>query len=84
MNYSNFAARLRQKARPSRRTYPEELLATMCELVTQHGLTATACVDELVATEDEYKAVSRTALRVALSRYMERTGKRRQRLKTPA
>ena len=53
---------------------------TMSDLIIQHGLTATVCVDELVATEDEYKTVSRTALRSALSRCTERTGKWRDRL----
>jgi hypothetical protein len=83
MNYSNFAARLKSASRPTRRTYPDELMATLTDLVKKHGLTASFCIDELIKTEPEYKNTSPVALRAALSRYMLRTGSR-QRLKKQA
>lgn len=83
MNYSNFAARLKQKVNPTRRTYPDELMETLTDLVKKHGLTASYCVAELIKTEPEYKDASPVALRAALSRYMLRTGSRKRRKACP-
>jgi hypothetical protein len=70
MNYSNFAARVRQQKRPIARTlYPPELMATLSALVLQDHVRPAHVVRELVK-EPEWQNHSAAALRTALSRHL--------------